>query len=65
MITYSCKQENKKMKKGDFMMSKTNNGKNVTKKLTLIERVAKYIEENAIYFEGLDANWNGRFYGRY
>lgn len=46
-------------------MDRSNNDKNVTKKQSLKEKLAKYIEKNAIYFEGLDANWNGRFYGRY
>lgn len=65
MITYGCNKENKKLKKEISIMKKMMNDNNVTKKLSFIERLAKYVEDNAEYFANLHCVCSGDFHSRF
>ena len=46
-------------------MKKMMNDNNVTKKLSFVERLAKYVEDNAEYFANLHCLCSGYFHGRF
>lgn len=47
------------------IMKKMMNDNNVTKKLSFIERLAKYVEDNAEYFANLHCVCSGDFHSRF
>ena len=47
------------------IMKKMVNDNNVTKKLSFIERLAKYVEDNAEYFANLHCLCSGDFHARF
>ena len=47
------------------IMKKMVNDNNVTKKLSFIERLAKYVEDNAEYFANLHCVCSGDFHSRF
>ena len=47
------------------IMKKMMNDNNVTKKLYFIERLAKYVEDNAEYFANLHCVCSGDFHSRF
>lgn len=47
------------------IMKKMMNDNNVTKKLSFVERLAKYVEDNAEYFANLHCLCSGDFHVRY
>ena len=47
------------------IMKKMMNDNNVTKKLSFIERLAKYVEDNAEYFANLHCVFSGDFHTRF
>ena len=46
-------------------MKKMMNDNNVTKKLSFVERLAKYVEDNAEYFANLHCVCSGDFHSRF
>lgn len=47
------------------IMKKMMNDNNATKKLSFVERLAKYVEDNAEYFANLHCLCSGDFHVRY
>ena len=47
------------------IMKKMMNDNNVTKKLSFVERLAKYVEDNAEYFANLHCLCSGDFHARF
>ena len=47
------------------IMKKMMNDNNVTKKLSFVERLAKYVENNAEYFANLHCLCSGDFHARF
>ena len=47
------------------IMKKMMNDNNVTKKLSFVERLAKYVENNAEYFANLHCVCSGDFHSRF
>ena len=47
------------------IMKKMMNDNNVTKKLSFVERLAKYVENNAEYFANLHCVCSGDFHARF
>ena len=47
------------------IMKKMMNDNNATKKLSFIERLAKYVEDNAEYFANLHCVCSGDFHSRF
>ena len=46
-------------------MKKMVNDNNVTKRLSFVERLAKYVEDNAVYFANLHCVCSGDFHERF
>ena len=46
-------------------MNKMMNDNNVTKKLSFVERITKYVEDNAVYFANLHCVFSGDFHTRF
>ena len=47
------------------IMKKMMNDNNVTKKISFVKRLAKYVENNAIYFANLHCICSGDFHERF
>ena len=47
------------------IMKKMMNDNNVTKKLSFVERLAKYVEDNAEYFANLHCLCSGDFHAKF
>ena len=47
------------------IMKKMMNDNNVTKKLSFVERITKYVEDNAVYFANLHCVFFGDFHTRF
>ena len=52
-------------KKKIRIMKTMMNDNNVTKRLSFVERLAKYVEDNAVYFANLHCVFSGDFHTRF
>lgn len=52
-------------KKEIRIMKTMMNDNNVTKRLSFVERLAKYVEDNAVYFANLHCVCSGDFHERF